>query len=121
MPWTAGWSLFRHRVSIVFKALVIQTDAIPLLTMDRLFSLIPKVLHRRGLQEHAESALVVHRVEQWLQTRVPELTSSIRVQKVQNGALFLSCSNSVVLQECKALQADLMAYLSIECAFARIS
>lgn len=88
--------------------------------MDRVFSVLPKVLNKRGLQQHAEGALVVHRVEQWITHRLPELSRCVHVKKFQEGTVFLECTHSVALQECRAAMSDLKAYLIAECSFARI-
>lgn len=89
--------------------------------MDRVFSVLPKVLNKRGLQQHAEGALVVHRVERWVSKRLPDLGACVHVKKVQDGVVFLTCTHSVALQECRALIPDLKAYIASECAFAKIS
>ncbi|HVW67109.1 MAG TPA: DciA family protein [Candidatus Peribacteraceae bacterium] len=89
--------------------------------MDRVFSVLPKVLHKRGLQQHAEGALVVHRLEKWIAHRLVDLSACVHVKKVQDGVVFLTCSHSVALQECRALIPDLKAYIASECGFAHIS
>jgi len=88
--------------------------------MDRLFSVLPKVLRKRGLTEQAEGALVVHRAQRWMSERLPVLESYIRVQKVKDGVLYVNCQHSVAMQECQAVIGDLRVYLQTECPFSRI-
>lgn len=85
--------------------------------MDRMFTVLPKVLHKRGLHEHAESALVVFRAERWLHTRFPTFEGLIRVQKLANNTLHIVCTHSIALQECQASIPDLHKYLHADCSF----
>ncbi len=88
--------------------------------MDHIFSVLPKVLRKRGLQEHAEGALVVVRATRWMQERFPDISSYITVQKVKENTLHIVCTHSIAVQECQHSIADLKAYLQKECAFAGI-
>lgn len=85
--------------------------------MDRLFTVVPKVLRKRGLQEHAEGALVVHRAQQWISEHLPLIAEVILVQSFKENTLFIDCEHSVALQECQAISADLHAYLRSNCPF----
>lgn len=89
--------------------------------MDRLFSVLPKVLRKRGLNEHAEGALVVLRAQRWLEERFPALLDGIRVQKYQEHVLHIHCSHSIALQECQGAIPDLQDFLRKDCAFTAIS
>lgn len=89
--------------------------------MDRLFSVLPKVLRKRGLHEHAEGALVVLRAQRWLEGRFPSLLGSIRVQKYQEHVLHIQCSHSIALQECQGSIPDLKDFLCKDCAFTALS
>lgn len=85
--------------------------------MDKLSLVLPKVLNRRGLAKHANGALVAHRAKGWIDERLPQLESFVRVEKFKDGTLFLSCSHSVALQECQGSVADLLQFLQLECPF----
>jgi hypothetical protein len=88
--------------------------------MDHVFSLLPKVLRKRGLQEHANSALAVHRAREWVQGHLPHIASCVRVEKVQDSTLVIVCTHSIALQECQGQLSDLQAFLDSECQFAGI-
>jgi hypothetical protein len=85
--------------------------------MDQLFSVLPKVLARRGLDVHAHAAHVVHQSQQWLEGRLPALRDCLRVQKFQDGTVFVTCTHSIAAQECYPLFADLQLFLKQECRF----
>lgn len=89
--------------------------------MDRLFSVLPKVLRKRGLQEHAEGALIVLRAHRWMEEHFPHLTGAFRVQKFQENTLHILCTHSIALQECQASIDDLKAFLQKDCAFTAVS
>jgi hypothetical protein len=88
--------------------------------MDHIFSVLPKVLRKRGLQEHAEGALVVHRAQQWLHERLPHLATVISVRNVKENVLHIVCIHSIAVQECQNAIPDLQDYLRSNCAFAGI-
>lgn len=88
--------------------------------MERLFHLLPKVLQKRGLQEHAQSALVLHRAQHWLIARLPILEPCIHVRHIKDGVLTVGCDHAIAIQECQASLPDLREYLKIECPFVRV-
>lgn len=88
--------------------------------MDRLFSVLPKVLRKRGLQEHAEGALVVLRAHRWLEEHFPHLKGSVSVQKYKENTVHILCTHSIAVQECQSSMSDLKAFLHKECAFAGV-
>lgn len=85
--------------------------------MDRLSLILPKVLRKRGLQEHAEGALAVTRAEQWMTGRLPLLAGKIKVRSYKEHTLHIDCLHSVAVQECQGLIPELLQYLRTECAF----
>lgn len=85
--------------------------------MDKLSLVLPKVLQKRGLAKHANGALVAHRAKDWLGKKLPQLETFVKVARIQDGVLFLSCSHSVALQECQGSVAELLQYLRVECPF----
>ena len=85
--------------------------------MQQLSSLLPKVLAKRGLAEHAHAAHVVHASEQWLLERLPDFRGVLKVQKFQDGTIFVSCTHSIAAQECHPLFSDLQVFLHKECRF----
>jgi hypothetical protein len=85
--------------------------------MERLFTIVPTVLSRRGLQGHAHASHVVHRSQEWLENRLPALRSCVKVHKFELGTLFIACTHSIAAQECYPLFGDLQDYLKRECHF----
>lgn len=85
--------------------------------MDKLSLVLPKVLRKRGLTRHAHGALIAHRAKHWLDERLPRLRTFVRVARMQDGVLFLSCSHSVALQECQGAADELLQFLHVECPF----
>lgn len=79
--------------------------------MDRVSSLIGKVLRKRGLHEHAVSAHVVHAATTWLEARSPTLATSTLVKNLKNGVLTLECSHAIALQEAQAGSRELLFHL----------
>ncbi|UPA22048.1 hypothetical protein K8942_03205 [Candidatus Peribacteria bacterium] len=88
--------------------------------MDRLFSVLPKVLRKRGLQEHAEGALVVLRANRWFEEHFPHLKGVVSVKTYKETTLHIQCRHSIAVQECQGAIADLKAFLAKECAFAGV-
>lgn len=89
--------------------------------MERIFGIIPGVLNRRGLKDHAIGALAVHKATHWIANRLPFCAEVIHVTKLQDGVLFILCDHSVALQECSGAVSDLRDFLAKECPLARIS
>ena len=85
--------------------------------MDRAFNILPKVLHKRGLAEHAQSALVTHRVQRWIDARFPALKGSVHVTSLKNGVLSLDCDHSIAASECRGAIGELEEILKDEGAF----
>ena len=84
--------------------------------MDRLSSLLPKVLRKRGLQGQAQEALVMHCARRWLTEHLPSCQDAVSVTKCANGILFVKCATMSALQECQAVLADLKGFLIKETA-----
>lgn len=90
-------------------------------SMDKLSLVLPRVLQKRGLAKHANGALVAHRAAEWVRERLPQLSSFVRVARLKDGVLVLSCSHSVAMQECQGITADLLQFLRLECPFEPIA
>lgn len=89
--------------------------------MDRAFSLLSGVLNRRGLKDHAVSALAVHKAKHWLDTRLPACKELVRISKVAEGVLFIECEHAVVLQECAGVIPEMKDFMAKECPFLPIT
>jgi len=88
--------------------------------MDHLASILPTVLGKRGLKDHAQAALVVHRAQLWVGGRLASLKELLTVRKLEDGTLFIACGHSIALQECQAIVPELLAYLQKECRFSSV-
>ncbi len=89
--------------------------------MDRVSSVLVGVLARRGLQSHADGALIVYRATHWIGGHLPAMAGVLHVQNYKEGTLSITADHSIALHECTAVMADLKTYLASECAFARIA
>lgn len=86
--------------------------------MDSIGSILPRVLHRRGLRTQAQAAHVTHKATLWLAAALPQLCDQLRVEHVKDGLLVLSASHPIAAQECVPLLPGLREYLERECTAA---
>lgn len=89
-------------------------------SMDSLGSILPKVLHKRGLHGHARAALVTHRATLWLRAALPAHCYALDVKSVKDGVLTISTGNSIAAQETASLLPALKDFLERECTGAAI-
>ena len=83
--------------------------------MDSLSSILPKVLHRRGLHGHAVAALATHKAGDWLRAALPHCFEQLHVQSLKDGVLTISADHPIAAQECSPLLPALTEYLQREC------
>jgi tRNA(Phe) wybutosine-synthesizing methylase Tyw3 len=83
--------------------------------MEILRSILSKVLSRHGLRDHADSALIVHKAQQWFAEVLPALERDIEVLKLEGRTLHVRCRHSIAAQECQQLFSRLREYLLQEC------
>jgi hypothetical protein len=79
--------------------------------MDRLSTLLSKILRKHGIKDEAEASLIVHAATQWFAMNLPASEGSITVQKLEGGTLLVACAQAPLQQECFARQEDLLQYL----------
>jgi hypothetical protein len=79
--------------------------------MQQLGSILPAVLHKRGLFDHAESSQGVGQAQQWLARELPSFAADIRVLRIKDGVLQIACRHSIAAQECQAAGQALSDYL----------
>ena len=79
--------------------------------MEKVSSLMNAVLRRRGLADHAQGALAVLRAQAWLVGRLPPFASFIQVQAVRDGEVLIACTHGAAMQECRALEQELLQEL----------
>lgn len=88
--------------------------------MDSLSSILPKVLHRRGLHRHAVAALVTHKAFDWLRAAVPHCIDQLHVDSLKDGVLTISTTHPIAAQECMPLIPALTDFLTRECKGASV-
>lgn len=88
--------------------------------MDRVRFVLPKVLAKRGLKEHAVGALVTHKAQQFLTHQLPALADTFSVTKLDRGTLVITVTHSIAAQECQQLSGRLCEYLKAECPDATV-
>lgn len=82
--------------------------------MDHISRLLPRVLQKRGIAQHATAALVVYRAKLWLREHLPHLESSLRVTTLRDGVLMIECVHPIAAQECQGASKALLTYLQEE-------
>ncbi|ALM09801.1 MAG TPA: hypothetical protein DEB30_03925 [Candidatus Peribacter riflensis] len=86
--------------------------------MDRLSHILPAVLQKRGLTQHADAALVLHRASAWLSEHLPAHRTILTPRALQeDGTLLIECDQSSAAQECLAALPHLKIFLREECGF----
>lgn len=83
--------------------------------MDSVRSVLPKILAKRGLKDHAQAALITHKAQKFLEGVLPTLADAIHVDKLERGTLIISVGHSIAAQECQQLFPRLREYLQKEC------
>ncbi len=83
--------------------------------MDRLDTLLPKILQRRGLHQQATASLMVHQAQEWLRNALPQFARDLVVLHVKDSVLQISAANSIAAQECHQVLSLLKEYLQRDC------
>src|SRR3989344_3244876 len=87
------------------------------LSMDRISTVLSRVLSRRGLSQEAQASLVVHRAREWITLHAPSLVGGVYVERIVGEDLLLSFDHSLFAQEAQAFLPSLLAFLRSECGF----
>lgn len=80
--------------------------------MDKLSTLLPKVLNKRGLRNEANAALVVYHANLWIEDHMPEFQPVLRAVSYTDKKLVMDTDNSIAAQELRSHQPILIEYLS---------
>jgi len=89
--------------------------------MDRLSTVLPRVLGRRGFAVQAQAALVTFKARTWLQEYCPHLTAMVEVRMLKEGELVISCAHSIALQEVQSVSEDVLQFVRRECPLVPIA
>ncbi|MDB4977933.1 MAG: hypothetical protein JWM56_119 [Candidatus Peribacteria bacterium] len=82
--------------------------------MDRISSLLPKVLQKRGLQAQATASHIVHIAQEWLRQALPQFSADLHVERYSDATLYISAAHSIAAQECQQVLPLLKIYLQKE-------
>lgn len=82
--------------------------------MDRLDSLLPKVLKQKGMFEAAVASLTVSKANEWIKEHSPHLVPHIHAVKLQDGRLHLKADHPLIVSEFQQHHAMLLSYLNAE-------
>lgn len=83
-------------------------------SMQQLGSIVPAVLRKRGLFDHAESSQGIRAAQEWLERELPGCLGALTAVKIRDGVLWVSCRHSIAAQECQAAGRALFDYLRAE-------
>jgi len=84
--------------------------------MERLSTVLPSVLEKRGIAHHAFAALVCRRAEAWLGANLPAvLHDHLRIGGYRSGELCITTATSLAAQECQLAVPALQKALQEEC------
>ncbi len=67
--------------------------------MDRLSSLLPSALKKRGLHQVAVASTVVLAAQRWLATEFAQHASALRVRSYKDATLHIDAENPIALSE----------------------
>jgi len=86
--------------------------------MDRLSQILPGVLQSKGLKQHADAALVLHRARAWIAEHLPGIRASVTPRAMQeDGMLLVACDDAAAAQQCIDALPHLKVFLREECGF----
>ncbi|HLC75916.1 MAG TPA: hypothetical protein VJB82_02240 [Candidatus Peribacterales bacterium] len=77
--------------------------------MDKVSSLLSRVLSKRGLKDEADASYIVHTANDWL--KVNGAPENAIATMLKNGVLVISVPTAIAGQECYALNEDLLLAL----------
>ncbi|KKW38599.1 hypothetical protein A2454_06740 [Candidatus Peribacteria bacterium RIFOXYC2_FULL_55_14] len=84
-------------------------------SVEHIRSLLPKVLRKRGLTEHANAALVIFKAREWIAGHLQDFENDLHPQKFRDGVLTIACVHSIASQECQQRSEDLLSFLRVVC------
>lgn len=87
--------------------------------MDKVSSLISKVLSKRGLKGEADASFIVHIANEWLHEH--SASESAIATTYKYGELTVTVSSAIAGQECYAISEDLLLAVQKKFPSARIT
>lgn len=80
--------------------------------MQRLSSILPAVLHKRGLHDVARASQIVAAATQWLHAAMPHCAMDITPKALERGQLVIEAKHSIALAECSEAAPLLLRHLA---------
>jgi hypothetical protein len=81
-------------------------------TMYHIKELLPKVLKKRGLQDHAKASHVILHTQEWIITELEGYQDQLIAKSFKDGILLINAENSVCAQELNQVLLELKEHLS---------
>lgn len=79
--------------------------------MQHIKDLLPKVLKKRGLQDHAEAAQVILHAQEWIISELEAFQDQLIAKSYKDNILLINADNSIAAQELNVRISDLKDYL----------
>ncbi|MFA7681599.1 MAG: DciA family protein [Candidatus Peribacteraceae bacterium] len=79
--------------------------------MEHIRTLLPAVLKKRGLHEHAIAALVIHHANLWIGQKLPAMRNELTARAFTNTVLVIAAAHSTAAQECQQAATELITHL----------
>ena len=89
--------------------------------MERIAKLVPKILKKHGISQHAKASLVIFHAKMWIEEHLPDFQEQLVPKQYQDTVLTISCDNSVAAQELQQLISLLHTHLTAECGHTEMS
>ncbi|MDP7247140.1 MAG: DciA family protein [Candidatus Peribacteraceae bacterium] len=80
--------------------------------MYHIKELLPKVLKKRGLQDHAKASHVILHTQEWIITELEGYQDQLIAKSFKDGILLINAENSVCAQELNQVLLELKEHLS---------
>ncbi len=79
--------------------------------MDRLSSVLPKILQRRGLKQLADASTLILRANEWIAAHMGMQAAVIGARTFADGTLFIEAENGIALSEMSRKADALLTFL----------
>lgn len=79
--------------------------------MDKISSLIPKVLSKKGLKDHASASYAVFLANEWIESHMPNVSVYLHALQLKNSVLEVHSQHSIASQELMGTSKKLIDYL----------
>lgn len=102
------------------QSIDIRRESTIMTVMERVRTILPKVLLKRGLARHAISSSLILQSREWLHSALPHMAQFIEPATFSDGILTIRCEHSIAVHECHGASAALLTFLEREFPEVRI-